>query len=239
VAVAKELIAASVTVLVATSRRPRVVRRQLDEVGLAFPAVLLDGALGEDFRSGERFHQVCFDSAVALQVLTTFRAHGLDPCLYIEHPELDIMVSEDPSTCAAHLAYLGPVAAVGDLHETVTTAGIYGFALLGLSRERLGPVAEALTVTDGASVILYPEPTYRQFGLIVSPPGVSKWTGVDAYCRRHAIEPQEVLAVGDGLNDMTMLSRVGVAVGVRGGAPDVVALCDHLIDPPSANGWLG
>jgi hydroxymethylpyrimidine pyrophosphatase-like HAD family hydrolase len=237
VTAAKELVAAGVTVLVATSRRPRVVRRQLEEVGLALPAVLIDGAVGEDFRSGERFHQVYFDSEVALQVLTTFRAHALDPCLYVDHPEIDVMVSSDPSTCAEHLAYLGPVAAVGDLQATATMTNVYSFALLGLSRERLGPVVQALAVSDASSVVLYPEPAYGQFGLIVGPPGVSKWTGVDAYCRQHDIEPEEVLAVGDGLNDMTMLRKAGVAVGVRGGAPDVVALSEHLIDPPTANGW--
>ncbi len=236
-AAAKELLDAGVTVLAATSRRPRVVRPQLDELGLALPAVLIDGALGVDFRSGERFHQACFDPEVALGTLATFRAHGLDPCLYVEDPEFDIVMSEAPSTCAEHLAYLGSAAAMGDLQATAAAADVYGFSLFGLSRERLGPVAEALALTDASSVILYSEPAYGQFGLIVGPPGVSKWTGVDAYCRQHDIEPEEVLAVGDGLNDITMLRQAGVAVGVRGGAHEVIAVSEHLIDPPVASGW--
>jgi hydroxymethylpyrimidine pyrophosphatase-like HAD family hydrolase len=237
-AAARELIAAGVTVLAATSRRPRVVRRQLDEVELALPAVLIDGALGLDFRSGERFHQACFDPEAALRTLAIFRAHELDPCLYVEHPEFDTMVSEAPSTCPEHLAYLRSVAARGDLQAAAASADVYAFSLLGLSRERLVPVAETLALTEGSSVVLYPEPSYGQFGLIVSPPGVSKWTGVDAYCRQHAIEPEEVLAVGDGLNDIAMLERSGVAVGVRGGAQEVIAISEHLIDPPGANGWV-
>ncbi len=236
-AAAQALLEAGVTVLAATSRRPRVVRWQLDEVGLALPAVLIDGALGVDFRSGERFHQACFDPEVALGTLATFRAYGLDPCLYVEEPEIDIMVSEAPSTCAEHLAYLGSVAAMGDLQATAAAMDVYQFSVLGLSRDRLGPVAEALAVADASSVVLYPEPRYGQFGLTVNPPGVSKWNGVDAYCRHHDIDPGEVLAVGDGLNDLTMLRRAGVAVGVRGGAHEVIAVSQHLIDPPAANGW--
>jgi hydroxymethylpyrimidine pyrophosphatase-like HAD family hydrolase len=131
------------------------------------------------------------------------------------------------------------VAALGDLHATATTADVYAFSVLGLSREHLGPVAEALALTDALSVVLYPEPDYGQFGLIVSPPGVSKWTGVEAYCRQHDIEPEEVLAVGDGINDITMLRQAGVAVGVRGGAQEAIAVSEHLIDPPAANGWAG
>jgi hydroxymethylpyrimidine pyrophosphatase-like HAD family hydrolase len=65
----------------------------------------------------------------------------------------------------------------------------------------------------------------------------AKWTGVDAYCQQHGIEPDEVLAVGDGLNDLTMLRQAGVAVAVRGGAPEAIDECEHLIDPPEAGGW--
>jgi hydroxymethylpyrimidine pyrophosphatase-like HAD family hydrolase len=236
VAAATALMEANVTVLAATSRRPRVVQRQLDGVGLTLPAVMIDGALGIDFRSGERFHQACFTPRVALDTLAEFRAHGLEPCLYIDHPEIDVVVSGTPSTCADHLAYLGPVAAVGDLETTAERAALYEFAVLGVSRARLEPLAAALS-SEGSSVILYPEPRYGQFGLIVSPPGVSKWTGIAAYCRRHEITFDEVLAVGDGLNDVAMMRQAGTAVGVRGAAPEVISASDHLIDPPCEDGW--
>jgi hypothetical protein len=234
---ANELIDAGVTVLAATSRRPRVAGRRLSEVGLVLPAVLIYGALGVDFRSGERFHQACFNPEVAVDTLAVFRAHGLDPCLYVEHPDIDIVVSEAPSTCADHLRYLGPIAAVGDLSDTAETHDVYAFSVLGLSKNRLKAVVDALGFVDRSSAVLYPEPDYGQFGLIVGPPGVSKWTGVAAYCQRCGMEPDEVLAVGDGFNDLTMLRQAGVAVAVRGGAPEAIDESEHLIDPPEAGGW--
>ncbi len=237
VTAAADLIAAGVTVLAATSRRPRVAGGRLAEAGLVLPAVLIDGALGVDFRSGERFHQACFDPEVAVGTLATFRAHGLDPCIYVEHPEIDIVVSDAPSTCPDHLTYVAPVTAVGDLEVTAATQDVYAFSVLGLSNERLREVVDALALVDGSAAVLYPEPEYGQFGLIVSPPGVSKWTGVHTYCRQHDIGPEEVLAVGDGLNDLTMLRQAGMAVAVRGGAPEAIAASEHLIDPPEAHGW--
>lgn len=181
----EELSRNGVTVLAATSRRPRIVRWQLSEVGLMLAAILLDGALGVDFRSDEQFHQSSFTPDGAPETLATFRTHGLEPCIYVEDPEIDVVVSESPSTCAAHLSYLGPVATIGDLEATVATADVYAFSVLGLSHEQLGVVAEALIAIAGSSVLLYPEPDYGQFGLIVSPPRVSKWTGVLAYCQLH------------------------------------------------------
>lgn len=237
VAAVGELMKRDVTVLAATSRRPRPVRQRLCDAGLLIPAVLIDGSLGVDFRTEERFHQVSFDADAALGTLLTFRAHGLDPCIYVEHPDFDIVVSESPSTCAEHLARLGPDASTEDLEVTTATTAIYAFSVLGLSRERLSPVLDDLVQTNDASAILYREPVYGQFGLIVNPPGISKWTGVEAYCRLHNIEPQEVMAVGDGLNDIPMLKEAGVAVAVRGGAPEAIAVSRHLIEPPTLSGW--
>ncbi len=236
-AAVEALRSAGVTVVVATSRRPRVVARQLGAAGLALPAVLMDGALGLDLPSGACFHRACFGADDALATLATFRAHGLDPCLYVEHPEIDIVVSETPSTCAAHLTYLGAVAGRGDLQATAGTSDVYAFSVLGLGLERLRPVADELAGGRRSGAVLYPEPDYGQYGLIASPPGVTKWTGVDAYCRRHGIAPGEVLAVGDGLNDVAMLEQAGTAVAVRGGAPEAVAAAEHLIDPPAGEGW--
>ena len=237
VAVVGELVEAGVTVLAATSRRPRPVRQRLSDAGLLLPAVLIDGSLGVDFRSEERFHQAFFDSEVAVWTLQTFRAHGLDPCIYIDHPDYDIVVSGSPSTCAEHVARLGSLAATGDLELAAATSAVYAFSVLGLSRERLGPVFEELAQSRDSSAILYREPVYGHFGLIVNPPGVSKWTGIEAYCRLHNIDAGEVLAVGDGLNDIPMLKQAGVAVAVRGGAPEAIAVAQHLIEPPSGSGW--
>jgi hydroxymethylpyrimidine pyrophosphatase-like HAD family hydrolase len=234
-AAAGSLMHVGVTVLVATSRRPRIVRRQLAAAGLSLPAVLLDGALGIDFRSDVRFHRAVFDPEVTQRALATFSRFGLQPCLYVEHPDFDIVVSESPSTCAEHLAYLGSIAATGDLQATAATTGVYAMSILGLRRERLSGAAHALR--EVGEVLLYPEPDYGQFGLIVNPRGISKWSGVLAYCRLHGIGSGQVLAVGDGLNDVSMLQQAGLAVGVRGGVPEATSICEHLIEPPELGGW--
>lgn len=174
-----ELNSLGVTVLVATSRRPRVVRSALAAAGLALPAVLLDGAIGIDFRTEQRFHGATFDATIAIAALAAFRAVDLEPCIYIEDPGIDVIVSDNPGTCAAHLAYIADFACVGDLDAAAAARAVYAFTVLGLARDRLQPAAHSLR-EQGVEVMLYAEPTYGAYGLIVTPPGVSKWSGVDA-----------------------------------------------------------
>jgi hydroxymethylpyrimidine pyrophosphatase-like HAD family hydrolase len=233
----RELDALGVTVLAATSRRPRIARACLGAAGLALPAVLVDGGIGIDFRTEERFHQATFDPTIATATLATFRSGGLDPCLYVDDPDADMVISENPGTCAPHLAYIADVARIEDLDSAVLKLPVYAFSLLGLPRNRLEPIARSLRDL-GSEVVLYAEPRYGDCGLIVNPPGVSKWSGIDAYCQLSGIDPTEVLAVGDGDNDVAMLTQAAVAVAVRGGTTSALNAADHLIDPPHAHGWL-
>jgi hydroxymethylpyrimidine pyrophosphatase-like HAD family hydrolase len=238
VAAVDELARRGVIVVAATSRRPRVTKQRLSSVGLTLPAVLIDGAIGIDFRTDERFHEAVFGADAARQTLAVFQAHGLHPCMYVEDPEIDIAVSATPSTCRAHVDHLGHLVGRRDLDEAATTMPVYAFSLLGLDYDVLAPLARELADAHGTTVVLYPEPQYGRFGLVVNPEGVSKWSGIEAYCTLHGIAPDEVAAVGDGLNDLDMLRRAGVGIGVEGGAEEVVAMADFLIEPPDRCGWV-
>ena len=237
VAAVEALARRDVTVLAATSRRPRLTGPRLADHGLALPAVLMDGAVGIDFRTGEHFHEAVFGAEAARETLASFQAYGLDPCLYVDDPEIDIAVSTSPSTCGPHLEKLGRFAGTRDLAETATTMGVYAFSVLGLDREVLAPVARELADSHGATVVLFPEPDYGRFGLIVNPHGVSKWSGNEAYCTLRGIESHQVATVGDGLNDVEMLRQAAVGIGVRGGCDEIVEMADFLIEPPDRGGW--
>lgn len=226
-----------VTVLAATSRRLRVVRPRFQEAGLALPAVLVDGAIGIDLRTGNRFHQAVFAPADAVATLASFRRSGLDPCIYVEDSDIDVLVSETPSTCAAHMAHLGGLVGVEDLDDVVSARPVYAFSVLGVARERLEPAAD-LFLSSGAEVTLYPESRYGDYGLTVNPPGITKWSGIEAYCRLAGITAAQVLAVGDGDNDVPMLAQAAVAVAGRGGSKRALAAANHVINPPSEHGWV-
>ncbi len=61
---------------------------------------------------------------------------------------------------------------------------------------------------------------------------VNKWFGIERFCRRRGVDPRRTVAIGDDVNDLSMIraAGLGVAVGnadpaVRGAAARVVA--DH------------
>ncbi|WP_080873231.1 Cof-type HAD-IIB family hydrolase [Oceanobacillus timonensis] len=55
----------------------------------------------------------------------------------------------------------------------------------------------------------------------INPKGVSKANALDFLCERTGISMEEIMAVGDSLNDMKMIQKVGVGVAM-GNAQDVI-----------------
>jgi hydroxymethylpyrimidine pyrophosphatase-like HAD family hydrolase len=231
----RDLEARGIPVLVATGRRLRMACAVLEAGGLTGPAVVLDGALGLDLRDGRVFHRVAFPVPAARRVLDAFAAAGLSPCVYVDRPEVDLVVGERPSTHPAHLARARPFVAVDDLARVVEAEPVYAFSVVGRPPELLAPVPRAVGAAGSASIVH--DLIYGGSTVQVRPPRISKWSGVLAYCAEQGIDPGRVLAVGDGANDLELLDGAAVACAVATAPAAVLARADHLIGPPSGGGW--
>src|SRR5207247_1492678 len=73
--------------------------------------------------------------------------------------------------------------------------------------------------------------------LQIRPPGVSKWSGVLAFCADRGLDPRRVLAVGAGANDVELLGRAAVPCAVATAAPAALERARHVLDPPATGGW--
>jgi hypothetical protein len=60
-------------------------------------------------------------------------------------------------------------------------------------------------------------------------PGVSKGGGVAWWCEHHGLDPQAVVGVGDGENDLPFLSAVGLKLVMGNAVPELKPLADHVI----------
>lgn len=232
-----ELAERGITVMAATGRRPRSARTALEDNGLFLPAVLLDGTLGEDFLSGERFHEILFVRANAQAVYAAFRDHDLEPNVFVDHPDIDVLLAEGPSTKPTHADHLAAWARIGPIAEVLDDHAIAAFTIIGGTHDVLAPVAAAVTRGGWGHATLVHDSLYGGTSLSVIPLTANKWAGVASYAARLGIHREDVLAVGDASNDVPLLAGAGIAVAVRNASPDALAEADHLIEPPGEGGW--
>jgi hydroxymethylpyrimidine pyrophosphatase-like HAD family hydrolase len=231
-----QVIARGVPVLAATGRRRGAAARGLAGLGALPPAVVLNGALGVDLRTDERFQVHPFATTDALAVLDAFRAGGLDPCLYVDHPDHEVVVSATPSTHRRHLDSLAGDLAEGHLDATAQDDTVLMFSLIGLPHGPLVAVADA--IRDRAEVHLD-----RSFdvpgtaAITVTPTGLSKWDGVRAWCDHVGMTPTRVIALGDGPNDVELLANADLALVPEVAHPAALHHADHLVPKPDDGGW--
>lgn len=233
----EELQRRDIVVLAATGRRPRSARTALHANRLAVPAVCLDGTFGEDFARGERFHESLFEPAVAATVLAAFVAHRVAPNVFVDHPEIDVLLGEAPSHSPQHAESLLEWALIGPLEVALAEHRVAAFTVIGGDLARLAPLAAAVAGSGLARATLTSDSLYGGTSLSIIPAIASKWAGVAAFAALAHIEPSEILGVGDAANDLELLAGAGHAVAVRTAAPEVLAAADHLIDAPGDGGW--
>jgi hydroxymethylpyrimidine pyrophosphatase-like HAD family hydrolase len=230
-----ELLADGHGVLAATARRPRAARALLDGSELAIPVVGLNGAMGVQ-ADGTRFHAVPFSTVEAERALAAFTANELQPCVYVLERHVDVVLPPDPSTHPDHRASLAGVTRPGDPAATIAAQPVFAFSVLGRPEGLLRPVADALAAA-GFGFDLAPEPVWPDWGLTVMAPGVSKWAGVRSYCALTGRSPADVLAVGDGSNDVPLLREAAFPFTVAASRAAALYPAAPSIPPPAHDGW--
>lgn len=241
-----ELARREVPLLVATGRRVASTQGPLASVGLAPPAVVLNGALGLDLRTGDRFHRAPFPRAEALVAYDAFGSVGLSPVVYVDHPRYDVFLSQSPDTNPAHVIALGDTAGrrwssttrgtVDDLRQIVAEETVLGFSLIGVPF----PAAEAAVAALAPHVEVHLDRAIDFPGtasLTAAPRNQSKWDGVLAFCAANEIDSTRVLALADGPNDVELLAAAAVRLVPAGSHQVAIDLADTIIPSAVDGGW--
>jgi hydroxymethylpyrimidine pyrophosphatase-like HAD family hydrolase len=225
-----------VPVVAATGRALASAVARLDDNGVRLPAaVLLDGSLGRDLRSGGTFHRRVFEPPAAAAVLRILRESGLSPCVVVDDPVRDLRVGDAPSSHPDHLAANRARLGRGSLAEVVRTLPVLSILICGLPRPpEAGPTARLRALGD---VSISRDLTYGGHTLAIRPPCVTKWSGVLAYCALHGIDHTRVLTIGDGENDLELLSAASMAWAPANGCHAAIRLASKIIPPPDEGGW--
>jgi len=231
-----ELERRGIPVLVATGRRVTSTRVPLARFGLRPDAVVLNGALGLDLDTGERFHRAPYTGDEAVAVLDAFGDAGLAPVVYVDHPEVDAFLAPEPSTNPDHVTGLGGTARTDDLGRVVREETVLGFSMIGVPFHDAEAAADR--VGDRAEVHLDRSIDYEgTASLTVAPRGQSKWDGVAAYCAARGLDPTRVLALADGANDLELLDGAAVGLVPEVAHPAALARASHVIPAAAAGGW--
>ena len=208
-----------VHIALVTGRRFRSARPIVQELELAVPFISHNGALTKDVSTLETIGYHEMEAEVAREVISLGRACKVDLICCDDPDGLGVMVIEGVSAenKALHRyldKYRDSVVEVADLLAYVDHAPIQIMFSGGCAR--MDEFAEHLQAMTKSRVQLF-KTRYLKADLTILDalsPTASKGAGLEAVAQAHGINRQEVMAIGDNHNDLTMLrfAEIGVVM---------------------------
>lgn len=201
-----------VELLVATGRLYPSALPFVQDLGVKLPVIASNGAVIKDPVKGELVHKVTLDKDLAIEVLKMTKCYpvqrfvNLGDVFYTDSP--DVKTRRYSEALKVDFVHHSP------LEEVVVEDPV--MVVLRGSDEEIAYLTGEMRNHFGERVYLA---NSKPFFIDVNHPGVSKGTGLAELCRRLNIEPAEVIAIGDGWNDLEMFRFAGLGAAVAN-APD-------------------
>ncbi len=235
----REARAHGVVVALATARRWIGVSAIAEELGLEGSLILYDGALVQAFPGGAVELRQTLDVGLTRRAVELLATHELQVAAQFSAAQGERMAV---SKAAPHPKWMRSY--LENFREQTTYVALDQLADAAPEVLRLvsfGPEPRLRAALAG----LGDEPVGRQilplgsYGiaeLTVFSPGASKGAGLRWLAQRLGIAMEQTLAIGDGVNDVSMLRAAGLGVAMGNAAPEVQQAADAVTAANDADG---
>ena len=228
---AQAAVRAGVTVTIATGRMYKAALPVARQLGVDVPIITYNGALIKSV-SGKELYTNYLEPGLIRELVDFFREQGWYLQTY-SHDELYLAERDDY--------------ALGYEKAQQVTGHVVGWEGL---KEHTEAVCKLLAITGGTEETEARQAILREhFGEVFSAtqsapqyieiinPEVSKAAGIRRLAEILQVEPDEVMAIGDGRNDLPMLESVANSVAMGNAVPEVKAVCKYQTGVCEEDGW--
>lgn len=226
---------AGVVLALATSRRYMGAAPAAAELGHSGPVIVYDGALSCAYPSAEALAREALPAPVAREAIAVLAVHGLRPLAQYWDAGTERLSIGPAVAGAAHEAtYLAHFA------QQITELPLDQLCADGAHPLRLvafGPAARLVAAARdlrhvACGVQVLPMGSYGTAELTVFAPAASKGAALRTLAGRLGIPLAATFAIGDGLNDRSLLAVAGFSVAMAG-APDALLRLANAVAPPN------
>jgi Cof subfamily protein (haloacid dehalogenase superfamily) len=219
------VIDAGVEVALATGRRYDFARSIFEQLPEPLTLILSNGAVVKT-RGGETIVRHLLPREIAHDVLRRTPEHRGRTAVLFDRPRAGQIVYEtvdwDHPVHRAFFRANREFIATMPFEQALTEDPLQVMFTGGCAEMR--QLYDALVVEEGRFAVSLTEYQYRDFSLVdVIRAGCSKGSALAELATAHDIRPDEVMAVGDNLNDLSMLEFAGCPVVMENAVPELLA----------------
>ena len=228
-------LSAGMLVCFATGRNWTESRTVLEMVAHFDTAVFAGGAMVIDTRQEVTLHRQMVEPNLAREVCAVLEdaGHAVLALQDTGAAGVDYLVSDEVPVNAETMHWMNVTSATVHHVRKLSEYAHEHTLRLGIVAEpaETARVHEELERRFGERIILQKlfVPTAGVEVLEIFDPSVNKWEGIQHVARRHGIVPDEIIAIGDDVNDLAMLRSAGLGVAMGNARPEIQAVARRVI----------
>lgn len=233
---------AGLLVCFATGRNWTECRAILDAVGHYDSAVLVGGAVVYDTRNHVTLHRALMRPELARELSALMEDMGHAVLALQDHHEagVDYLITDNVPLNEATTQWMRLTSATHRRHGRLADHPHTHTIRVGIvaPRGQITQAKQTLEARYGDALVLHDlkVPSYDVEVLEAFDPAVNKWAGIQHVAARHGIRPEEIIAIGDDVNDLPMIRHAGLGVAMGNARPEVRAVAKRVIGPNTEEG---
>ncbi len=192
-------------------------------------AVTSNGGVAMHLGTGEVLHRFLLPIPIALEVVRAIHEAGAAPYVYEDATGADVEAARvlyHPERPLGHFATFPRFRPHSALLEDLpfTPISVSAFGATGPMRALVAHLREQL----GGSVSIIESGSEDLWGVEVFAPGVSKQLGLETIAAHLDVNREEIMAIGDHVNDLEMLRWAGLGVAMGNALPQIQDAADWV-----------
>ncbi|MBM7580318.1 Cof-type HAD-IIB family hydrolase [Jeotgalibacillus terrae] len=238
----KEAKDAGIEVIIATGRSYKEAVVPLKNAGLSLPVIVVNGAeirneKGEQLYQEGLSTQKANEAADALEQLDIYFEIYTEEGTYTNHREhgiqllIDIFLTSNPDTPLPHVKEEaenrydeGHVHVVDDYHAVFSSSEtVYKFLAFSSKPEKLEKAKEVLNNLGGLAIS-----SSGKENLEITSVDAQKGIALEWFINQRGIDAEDVMAIGDNYNDVSMMKLAGWSVAMGNAPKDIQEICRHV-----------
>lgn len=208
-------------VTLATGRVEEAARHFAKELDIRHPVILYNGGKIVDFATGECFFEARLTEEVVRKSLELLQ---MDPHDMIFYADQTLWVSAVNPVITEYMKKDRVQCRTWDSPDYLLGANVNKILIIKKDQD-FSKVLKAFEPLQGiACELVQSEPTYME----ILPQSVSKGHALKLLVERLGIDMRDVIAIGDNLNDLEMISEAGLGVAVENAHPQLKARAQYV-----------
>ncbi len=233
---------AGIRVVLATGRRYSRSLHLVAPLGIRVPLITASGALVKDPTDHRTLYRAEFDRELLCALLAWLDSQGYEPLLYGDTFEqgFDYYLASASVRSAQLAEYLRLNPDCGRVCPQMFAdppPEIFAGFVMGTQEEMLALERRLHeTLPNKLHTHVLRSPRYTGHMCELAPAGVTKWSAVQRLARHWQIPESAICAVGDDVNDISMIRAAGLGIAMGNALPEVKAAADRIAPSQAEDG---